>query len=154
MVLRADEVILRDCDSTNGTYLGGLLIREATLSAGQTFRAGDVEFLVESTEVKVAIPEVELPVEAPPVMLADGSMLCRRHPEAKVTHRCGHCHEVLCDQCVTRLRRRGGKVLKLCAVCSQPVDPITPEKKKKRSLLGILRKTVKLPFVRSQKVQQ
>jgi hypothetical protein len=54
----------------------------------------------------------------------------------------------MCDACVHRLRRRGGKVLKLCPICSGSCEIIGGEKQKKQSFLDILNKTVKLPFVR------
>ena len=53
----------------------------------------------------------------------------------------------MCDKCVHYMRRRGGKVLKLCPICSHKVELIGGEKKKKKSLLGMLHKTVKLPFL-------
>jgi hypothetical protein len=84
-------------------------------------------------------------------VLTDGTILCRRHPEARATHRCTHCHELLCDTCVHRLRRKGGKTLKLCALCSHECVPIGPEKRKKKSFLGMLSKTIKLPFLRNKK---
>jgi hypothetical protein len=52
----------------------------------------------------------------------------------------------MCDSCVKRLRRRGGKTLKLCPVCSHPVERIGEKKKQKKSILGFLQKTVKMPF--------
>ena len=151
IVLTANAVLIRDCNSTNGTFINDELVKEAVLQAGQTVRLGDVEFFVETTDVKIAIPELDRPHAAPPVVRADGTILCRRHPEARVTHRCTHCHEVLCDACVTRLRRKGGKMLKLCALCSHACVPIGPEKRKKRSLLNLLNKTIKLPFLRHKK---
>jgi len=141
------SVILRDCDSTNGTFVGGERVKEAKLSAGQTLRLGDVELVVESTEVTIAIPKFDAPQPAPPVVLADGSLICPRHPRAQATHQCNHCHEVLCDACVHQLRRRGGKLLKLCPLCSHPCEPLAGERKKKKSLFGFLHKTVKLPFL-------
>ncbi|HWX19878.1 MAG TPA: FHA domain-containing protein [Candidatus Binatia bacterium] len=147
VVLAADEVTVRDCDSTNGTFVDGEPVQESALQAGQMLRLGDIELLVESTEVRIAIPKFELPRPAPPVVLPNGSVLCQRHPQAQVTHRCTYCREMLCDDCVTRLRRRGGKLLKLCPLCSHKVEPLGGEKKKKKSLLGILQRTVKLPFL-------
>lgn len=149
IVLSETEIVVRDCDSTNGTFVGGEPVTKAVLSAGQTLRLGDVEMLVDSTEVKIAIPVFETQKPAPPVVLWDGSMLCRRHPQARATHQCTHCHEVLCDECVHRLRRRGGKVLKLCPLCSHKCERIGGEKKKKKTFLGFLQKTVKLPFMRA-----
>ena len=147
IVLADGQLLVRDCAATNGTFVGGQRIKEARLSAGQILHLGDVELLVESTEVTIAIPKFEVPVPAPPVVLSDGSLLCPRHPEARATHQCTHCREVLCDACVHRLRRRGGKVLKLCSLCSHACVSLVPEKRKKRSLLDFLLKTTKLPFL-------
>jgi pSer/pThr/pTyr-binding forkhead associated (FHA) protein len=154
IVLGDGHLLLRDCDSTNGTFVDGRQVQEAELLTGQTFRLGDVEFLVETTEVKVAIPKFELPQPAPPVVLTDGALICPRHPRARATHQCTHCREVLCDACVHRLRRRGGKVLKLCPLCSHACERIGGEKKKKKSLFGFLQKTVKMPFLHSSKEQE
>src|SRR3974390_3129440 len=116
--LSADGVKVHDCDSTNGTFVDGEPVTTAVLCAGQTLHLGDVEFLVEETAVTISIPQFEVPRPAPPVVLKDGSILCRRHPDAHATHQCTHCKELLCDDCVHRLRRRGGKTLKLCPLCS------------------------------------
>jgi len=148
IILSADEVIVRDCDSTNGTFINGERIKEYKLEAGQILRLGDVEFLVENVDVKIAIPKFDIPRPAPPVVLTDGGLLCPQHKDARATHQCTHCLEIMCDECVHRLRRRGGKPLKLCPHCSHKVEPIGGEKKKKQSFLGFLQKTVKLPFFR------
>ena len=154
IVLSESEIVVRDCDSTNGTFVGGQPVTKAVLSAGQTLRLGDVEMLVDSTEVNVLIPVIETPKPAPPVVLWDGSMLCRRHPQARATHQCTHCHEVLCDECVHSMRRRGGKVLKLCPLCSHKCERIGGEKKKKKTFLGFLQKTVKLPFMKASNEEE
>lgn len=147
IVVGDDGVILRDCGSTNGTFVNGQLVKEASLSPGQTLHLGEVELLVESTEVVMAVPKFDAPHPTPPVLLEDGSMLCPRHKDAPATYQCTHCHEVLCDACVHRLRRHGGKVLKLCPLCSHPCERIGgPAKKKKKTFLGFLQQTVKLPF--------
>ncbi len=151
VVVADRELIVRDCDSTNGTFVRGEPIQQARLCAGQSFCLGDVELFVETTEVKVAIPKFDLPRPASPIVLSDGSVLCPRHPQAQVTYQCTHCREVMCDACVHRLRRRAGKLLKLCPMCSHKCEPIGGEKKKKKSLLGFLQKTVKLPFIRGSK---
>lgn len=151
ITLTADGVLLHDRDSTNGTFINGSPVKQAVLQPGQTLRLGDVELIVETTDVRIAIPEIERHIPAPPVVLPNGAMLCPRHPEAKVTHRCTHCHSVLCDECVTRMRRRGGKTLKLCALCSHQVEMIVAEKPKKKSFFAKLTSTIKLPFLRNRK---
>ena len=148
ILLADDGVIARDCDSTNGTFLDGQRLTEAKLSPGQILQLGEVQFLVESTDVTIAIPKFDMPRPAPPVVLSDGSLICPRHPKSRVTHQCTHCREVLCDACVHRLRRRGGKLMKFCPLCSHECVPLAEEKPRKKSLLGLLRKTVKLPFLR------
>jgi pSer/pThr/pTyr-binding forkhead associated (FHA) protein len=153
LVLDGSGVFVRDIESTNGTFVAGEPVQEARLTAGQTLHLGDVEILVEDTEVKIEIPKFTVPRPAPPVVLVDGSLLCPRHPEARVTHQCTHCREMLCDECVNRLRRRGGKVLKLCCLCSHKCEPLGGEKKKKRSILAMLQQTVKLPFARAKQTQ-
>lgn len=150
LILTADGVLLRDVGSTNGTFINDAIVKQAVLQNGQRLRLGDVEFVVEATDVKIAIPEIERPVPAPPVVLPDGAILCQRHPGARVTHRCTHCHSVLCDECVTRLRRKGGKTLKLCKLCSHQVELLVAEKPKKKSFLAKLTATIRLPFLRSK----
>ena len=154
IVLASEGVLVRDCASSNGTYVGGERIEEASLSAGQTLRLGEVEILVESTDVTVAIPDFEVPRPAPPVVLADGSLICPRHPQARATHQCTHCHEVLCNACVHRLRRHHGKLIKLCPLCSHLCVPLGAEKPRKQTFLERLTKTVKLPFIHASDTEQ
>jgi pSer/pThr/pTyr-binding forkhead associated (FHA) protein len=151
LYLGAQEILVCDCESTNGTFLNGEPIQKSALQQGQTLSLGDVELFVDSIEIRVAIPKLEIPRPAPPVVLEDGSLLCHRHPKAKVTHQCTHCREVLCDKCVHRLRRRGGKLLKLCPLCSHSCAPLGTEGKKKKSFLGFLQKTVRLPLISKSK---
>ena len=146
-----NELLVRDCHSTNGTFYQGTPINEIRLAAGQTFQVGEIEILVESTDFAVSIPKFEVPRPAPPVVRNDGSMLCPRHPEAAVMYKCTHCMEVMCRDCVTRLKRSGGKVLKLCPLCSFPVERIDGKKKEKKGILGFLQKTVKMSFLQGRK---
>lgn len=151
LILGDGTVLLRDCNSTNGTFVNGERVKEVALQAGQTIHLGDVELFVETTEVKVAIPQYERPRPAPPVVLEDGAIICPRHKKSRVTHQCTHCREVMCEACVHRLRRRGGKTYLFCPLCSNPVELIGAPKTKKKSFLGLLKQTVKLPFTRNRK---
>jgi hypothetical protein len=154
VMLQNGELVVCDLESTNGTFFRGEPVKVVRLSAGQTFRLGDVEVFVETTDVTVAIPKFDVPRPAPPIVLATGGLLCPRHISSEVTHRCTHCREVMCDECVTRLRRRGGKFLLLCPLCSHKVEPIVAEKKKKKRLLQFLQKTVKMPFLHAGKLDE
>ena len=138
MVLKDSGVTLRDLESTNGTFVNGERVREIELIAGQIVRLGDVELLVESTDAKIAIPAFSNPdLPAPPKVRKDGALFCARHEHSTVTHQCTACKELMCDACVHRLRRKGGKkTLMLCPICSGTVDIIGGSAKaKKKSLL-------------------
>jgi pSer/pThr/pTyr-binding forkhead associated (FHA) protein len=144
-------VMLRDCGSTNGSFVNGDRVKETRLLPGQTVHLGNVELFVESTEVNIAIPKFERERPKPPVVLPDGVMLCPRHPQVPVAYKCTHCHEVMCDSCVHVMQRKGGAPLFLCTLCSHKCEPveIAPPKKKKKTFIGFLQDTVKLKFGRS-----
>jgi hypothetical protein len=151
IVLSDDGVVVCDCGSTNGTFVGGQRVKEARLSAGQRLHLGEVELLVESTDITISIPSFDAPRPAPPVVLTDGSMICPRHPDARATYQCTHCKEVLCDACVHQLRRRGGKLMQFCPLCSHPCLPLGAEPQRKKSLFGLRRKTARIPSSSGQK---
>ncbi|MGH7939691.1 MAG: FHA domain-containing protein [Limisphaerales bacterium] len=146
-ILTADGVLLRDCQSTNGSFVNGDPVSEARLLPGQTVTLGDVELFVESTDAQVAIPQYERPRPKPPVVQANGGMICPRHSGATATYKCTHCREIMCSECVHVLRRKGGLPLFLCPVCSHKCEPIqTGSSKKKRGFMEFLQDTVKLKF--------
>ena len=150
VILAENGVRVRDCNSTNGTFVDGRQISDQALSAGQVLRLGEIELLVESTEFNIAIPKFDVPRPAPPLVLPDGSLICPRHRGIQARYQCTHCREVLCEKCVHRLRRRGGKTLLLCPVCSHTCALIGEDtKKKKNPIFALLQRTIRLPFSRS-----
>jgi len=146
VLLGDGQITVRDCGSTNGTFVDGKPVQNAILLPGQTLRVGEVELLVADTEVAVRIPKFEPPIDPPPVVLADGSILCSRHRTTLAIYRCPHCRELLCGECAHQLRRRGGRLLCLCPWCSHPVEALGGEKKEKKSPLRRLGDTMKRLF--------
>lgn len=145
--LTSDGVYLRDCGSTNGTFLNGEPVKEAWLRPGQEVRLGDVELFVESTDAVIAIPEIKPEIAPPKVIQEAGELFCARHPGRKITFKCTHCAEVMCNACVHVMKRQGGQPLYLCRVCSHKCERIEiVQEKKKRSFFGYLQDTVKLKF--------
>ena len=142
-----DGVTIRDCGSTNGTFVNGDPVKTARLMPGQEVRLGEVEMFVENTEVNVAIPQFERDRPKPPPVLPDGAVACRRHPEEHATYRCTHCHEVMCNHCIHIMRIKGGQSLFLCLLCSHKCEPLLAAApvKKKKGIRGLL-DTVKLKF--------
>ena len=145
------SVLVRDCGSTNGTFIDGTPIKEAQLNPGATLHLGDVELRLEPAPVTVAIPHVDFREPPPPPPLADGSLACLNHAEVRARRKCTQCQKCFCEPCIHTLRRVGGKVLKLCPLCSGLCEIIPWEgegKRKKKSLLASLwpfRKTLKIP---------
>jgi hypothetical protein len=144
--LSNDGVFLRDCGSTNGTFVNEERIKEAWLRAGQTVRFSNVELFVESTDITISIPKFERERPKPPVVVEGGIMLCPRHPSEQAIYKCTHCSEIVCGSCVHVLRRQGGQTLRLCPLCSHKCEPIqAAQPKKKKGILGFF-DTVKLKF--------
>jgi len=153
IILNGKELVVRDCESTNGTFVDGKRIREATLTAGQILRFGSIECLVDDTTVSVSIPTFVVEIPAPPKVRENGGICCPQHESALAEFRCPRCRSVMCGDCVKRLRRRGGKLLLLCPDCSNPLDRLLPEGPRKRSLMDLI-KTIKLPFAGAGKAKR
>jgi hypothetical protein len=149
--LTNDGVYLRDCDSTNGTFLNGEPVKEAWLRPGHELKLGDVELVVESTDATIAIPAIQQAViPEPKAIQENGELYCARHPDRKITFKCTHCAEVMCNACVHVMRRQGGQPLYLCRVCSHKCERIEiVQEQKKKSFFGFLADTVKLKFKHS-----
>lgn len=149
-VLTNDGVYLRDCDSTNGSFINGEPVKEAWLEAGQEVRLGEVELYVESTGATIAIPDYERPQETatpPPTALPDGTPSCPRHPTIAAMFRCTHCGGLMCHSCIHIVKRQGGAPLFLCNLCSHKCERITTaQPAKKRGILSFLQETVRLKF--------
>ena len=149
-VVTNDGVYLRDCDSTNGSFINGEPVKEAWLQAGHEVRLGDVELYVESTDVTIAIPEYQSAqphVVMPPKVLPDGALGCPRHPDTAAMFRCTHCGEVMWQNCIHVMKRQGGAPLFLCTICSHKCERITvAQPKQKKGLLGYIQDTVRLKF--------
>jgi hypothetical protein len=147
LALTNDGVFLHDCHSTNGTFINGQPVAEAWLEVGQVLRVGDVEMLVETTAVTIAIPVIEHEAPKAPVVLENGVAACSQHPEIEATFGCTFCKETMCNACVRVMRRKGGQPLYLCRVCHQKAERIVPlAAKKKRGFFGMLQDTVRLHF--------
>ncbi len=141
-----DSFVVRDRDSTNGTFIDDKPIKEAKLSAGQTLRLGDLELVLDATLAAISVPDLS-PKRKAPSRLPDGSAPCLNHAEARATRRCLQCQKAFCETCIHELHRIGGQKLKLCPVCSgqmEIIPGIDIARPKKKSLFARLRDTLKL----------
>jgi pSer/pThr/pTyr-binding forkhead associated (FHA) protein len=131
-----DFVLLRDCGSTNGTFVGGLPIQQARLETGQKLRFGQVEAVIEYSPESISVPLLEGEKAPESVALSDGTMSCLNHPGTRAVWRCTHCLKIFCEVCIHGLRFKGGRSHKLCPHCSHESDLIVwdDSKPKKKSL--------------------
>jgi pSer/pThr/pTyr-binding forkhead associated (FHA) protein len=89
--LRGGEVLIRDLNSTNGTYINGAQITESVLKPGQTLRLGQIELKLEAegsapaaapaapaTPATRAAPAAPATPAAPPRKAVDATMVMPR----------------------------------------------------------------------------
>ena len=61
VLLRGNDVVIKDLSSTNGTFINGQKTSEAVLKPGQILRLGQVEMRLESGEAQAASGKKNLP---------------------------------------------------------------------------------------------
>jgi hypothetical protein len=66
IVLRGNEIIIRDLNSTNGTFINNEKITEMVLKPGQTLRLGQVEMKIDDGKPVSAPPPAPAGPAAPP----------------------------------------------------------------------------------------
>jgi CheY-like chemotaxis protein len=69
---RGDELLVRDLNSTNGTFIGGMRVSEGTVRFGQSFRLGTVDLRFEAVLAaipKVAVLDGDAPIPRPVMVL-------------------------------------------------------------------------------------
>ena len=141
LILTLDQARVRDKGSTNGTFIDGRQIEDASLAHGQILQLGDQPLLFEVVTADVHIPEMEAFQPSASQPLPDGSWSCLHHYELKALWRCTHCLQMYCNTCVHHLRRLKGKYLHLCPQCSYPCELLDADKfRQKKSWLESVKK--------------
>ena len=76
VLLRGTEVVIRDLNSTNGTFINNEKISEATLKSGQTLRFGQVEIkLDDGNPANAPVPAASAPAPATPKKSFEGATM-------------------------------------------------------------------------------
>lgn len=126
--VKEEGMFVRDLDSSNGTFVDAELVTYGRLVAGQTLQLGEVRMLVEDAPAAA-------PVQIPS---------CYNHPSHPASMQCQQCHKVFCGACVHLLQRTGGKILRLCPVCSGHCESLVGMNVPPKSRLGgLFRKLLK-----------
>jgi pSer/pThr/pTyr-binding forkhead associated (FHA) protein len=143
LVLGLDSLVVRDCASTNGTFVDGKAVRESELHPGQVLRFGEIEGRLEYSEDRVSVPELPLPKRKKSVALDDGTVSCLNHPNVRATRRCSRCKQMFCDSCIHHLSFRSGPGVEhnFCPQCSADTELIVWEqgKEKKKSVWALIK---------------
>jgi pSer/pThr/pTyr-binding forkhead associated (FHA) protein len=151
LIVSDKTVLVRDLDSTNGTFIESEPIKESFLRPWQVLRLGNAEFRLELEETPdvadVRIPQMPAPAAETDTHLLDGRLACRYHPGVAAVVRCTHCSNAFCAECVKPIRLRGGQQRLFCPACSRACEPIAADQPaKKQSILGRLTQTIRIKF--------
>lgn len=150
--LSPGRITLRDCNSTNGSFVEGKPVKEAKLEPGQRLKFGQVEAVVECAEQPIHVPGIEVEQLPETIPLADGTLSCVNHPDMRAYWRCPDCQKLYCTGCIHEVRMVGGRSHRLCPKCSREAELIVWDdaQPKRKSIWGRLKafakkeKTVKI----------
>src|SRR5207244_3458608 len=81
ILLRGSDVVVRDLNSTNGTYVNGEKITESVIKPGQTLRLGQIEMRLETESSGAASslpPPGSTPTPSPGKRPVDQTMVMQR----------------------------------------------------------------------------
>jgi pSer/pThr/pTyr-binding forkhead associated (FHA) protein len=77
IVLKGNDVVVRDLNSTNGTFINGEKVAESVLQPGQILRLGQIEMRLE-TEAAAAATAPTAPAPAPSKKTPDNTVIMQR----------------------------------------------------------------------------
>ena len=149
--LGSDYLIVRDCGSTNGTFINHQPVNEARLEPGQTLRFGQVAATVEWSRDQIHVPTIEAPKHAASVSLDNGVVSCLKHATVPSSWHCPKCDHYFCTRCTHDVHLVGRPSRRTCADCGVAVElaPWADGRPRKQSLWGRIKKT----FSRTVKVR-
>lgn len=112
-------IVLRDLDSTNGTFVDGQRIQEAVLNGRHSVRLGELDLeLTDSVAGRTAAdsalhddPNAALP--SPTI----NPYACANHPRTRATWFCTECERQLCGGCVKSVKLDIKRTVTLCRIC-------------------------------------
>ncbi len=130
-------VVVRDLQSTNGTFVDGSPVEECNLAPGQALQVGSVDFRLVAKSIQISVPDVPVEDTAKPAgvaaVLPDGRPACSRSPTLPATHEASDgCHAVA--RCpgifnaasLRAVKLSGGKagLLLFCPDCNAKCRPL------------------------------
>jgi hypothetical protein len=127
------NLIVRDLNSTNGTFIAGQRVREALVAPGQQLRLGNLELVFENAVEPAAVREaMPLPINLPPPPIArvepapppaapvivapPGPDDCLNHGGVAATLLCMRCGKKICTACAKQ-QKAGMNIVSFCPFC-------------------------------------
>lgn len=158
-VLETDgTVIVRDLQSTNGTFIEGQPVEEAALSGGQRLQFGtvDMQLVIEEYDVKIPLGSGPQAAQAAGDLnsLPDGTLACSRNASLPATHQAilgcqavVKCPGMFNISSLRAMKLSGGKagLLLFCPDCNAKCEPIPGASDKpaaRRGLFARLTQTI------------
>ena len=130
-------LVVRDSDSTNGTFYNGDAVTEAYVSPGETFRLGHVD--VKCVTDRSVAPSPAPAAEPPPVPAAVSEpkakpkgKACKKHPANDLAYACPKCRQRYCPKCVNRVEING-KQKNFCPTCREKCVSLEKFKRERKA---------------------
>lgn len=152
--VQENGVVVRDLQSTNGTFVNDEPVTERAIQPGQIAQFGTVTFRLDAQEVRIEVPVIAAPAPAvsEPATLPDGSLACQVDSSLPATHRCVKCERVFHSSNCRALRLSGAnRVLLFCPECNgnlERIPGVEANRRKEEGLLARLAKTIQVGFKR------
>ena len=141
-------VIVRDLQSTNGTFIDDEPITEKEIRSGQVAQFGTVALKLGTEEIRISVPKIPVPEPLPEAAPPGSAIPCSVHPSLPATHRCVKCQRAYHESSLRTLRiSAGAAVMLFCPECSAQVKPIPgvdPRKSRPPGILARLTQTIQL----------
>ena len=113
-------VLVRDLQSTNGTFIDGQPVSEAWILPGQVLQLGTLPLRLEREVVSISVPTLPTAAVEPavPATLPDGTLACSRNPTLQAAFRCVKCERPYHGSALRQVRLNSGKLpLLFCPEC-------------------------------------
>jgi hypothetical protein len=152
LMVKGEDIRVRDLGSTNGTFIDDCKIEEGTLKPENILRLGNVRFHLEEVSV-TPVAHPTSPEAAVQEARKEMAACCINHPAVPAAFKCENCGKALCQDCVKVVGQGKFEATTICSVCQGQCHPLPhltppPAPARGRPLLDRLTRTLRIPFTR------
>lgn len=139
-ITKGDRVLVRDLNSTSGTFLDGEMVEEAIVSPGQTLNLGTFRIEIGVVSQASGTAAGSQVAEAMPSRLKDGTFSCLQHAEDRAEFECPDCFRLSCSRC---FEEKSGRECPVCGGQMSVIDWSGLERTKEDVLLDLVPEKIK-----------